>query len=345
MSQVSIPGATVSRRHWIALAVAALAGCGGSSSSTSDPTASSDSAGGSGGSGGSGTTTTTAGPASQPGTNGATQTAGTPGTGGTGVSVLGPISGFGSVIINGVHYDESGARITIDGAGASSGALRLGMVAGISGTRSSDGLTGVAQAIDIWSIAQGPVTSASGGSITVMGMNITLKASTFADVALFVGQTVVVWGLQADADGRQWVATRVDAASGRQATVTGRVEGSGDSRSVNGIRLTGDKASGLGSGLYRLTGEWDAEKQLLEVSSARRIDVRGDTGSGKAVEIEGVVTSALSGAYFMLGSVQVDASAVAGAAAALQIGQEIEVYGSWRGSVLVATKIEHEDHD
>ncbi|MGM9428149.1 DUF5666 domain-containing protein [Hydrogenophaga sp. MI9] len=336
MREVSTPAATVSRRHWIALAVAALTGCGGSSNTSGDGAATGGAA-----SGGSGSTAS-AGPT---GNDGSTQTAGTPGTGGTGISVLGAISGFGSVIINGVHYDESGARITIDGAGASSGALRLGMVAGISGTRSPDGLTGVAQAIDIWSIAQGTVTGASGDSFTVMGMNIALKASTFADVAPSVGQTVVVWGLQADADGRQWVATRVDAASGHRATVTGRVEGSGENRSVNGIRLTGDKASGLGSGLYRLTGEWDAEKQQLEVGAVRRIDVRGDTGSGKVVEIEGVVTSALSGAYFMLGSVQVDASAVAGAAAALQVGQEIEVYGSWQGSVLVATKIENEDHD
>jgi hypothetical protein len=336
MSQVSTPGAAVSRRRWIALAVATLAGCGGSSSTTSDGTVSGDTS-----SGGSGASTS----AGQTGTDGSTQTAGTPGTGGTGISVLGPISGFGSVVINGVHYDESSARITLDGSGAASSALRLGMVAGISGTRSSDGVTGVAQSIDIWSIAQGTVSSNSGGSFTVLGMNIALTGSTFVDVAPSVGQTVVVWGLQADADGRQWVATRVDAASGGRSVVTGRVEGSGESRSINGIRLTGDKASGLGGGLYRVVGEWDAEKQRLEVSSARRIDVRGDTGSGKSVEIEGVVTSGLSGNSFMLGSVQVDASAVAGVAATLQVGQKIEVYGSWQGAVLVATKIEHEDHD
>jgi hypothetical protein len=219
------------------------------------------------------------------------------------------------------------------------------MVAGISGTRSSDGLTGVAQAIDVWSIAQGTVSSAGGGSFTVLGMNIALKASTFADVTPSVGQSVVVWGLQADAGASQWVATRVDAAYGGKSVVTGRVEGSGENRTINGIRLTGDKASGLGNGLYRLTGEWDAEKQQLEVSAVRGIDVRGDTGSGQVVEIEGVVTAPLSGTFFMLGSVQVDASAVMAAASALQVGQGIEVYGSWRGSVLVATKIEHEDHD
>jgi hypothetical protein len=110
MTQVSTPAATVSRRHWIALAVATLAGCGGSSGTSSDATTTgSGASGGSEGSAGAGSD-------GQGGGGGATQTAGAPGTGGTGISVLGPISGFGSVIINGVHYDESGARITIDGA-------------------------------------------------------------------------------------------------------------------------------------------------------------------------------------------------------------------------------------
>ena len=331
------PEASVSRRHWIALAVAALAGCGGSGSDSSGDASAGGSWGDSTASGASGQST------------GAEQTAaaGAPGTGGTGISVQGPISGFGSVVINGVHYDESGARITLDGAGAGSSALRLGMVADIEGTRAADGLTGVAQSIDIWSIAQGVVSSVGAGSFTVMGMNITLKSSTFVEgVGPAVGQTVVVWGLQADAGGSQWVATRVDAGSGSRSVVTGTVVGSGDSRSINGVRLTGDKAKGLGAGvLYRVEGEWESDGNKLKVTSARRADVRGNTDSGKVVEIEGVVTAVLSGTFFTLGAVRVDASAVMGGAAALRVGQDIEVYGRWQGSTLVATKLEEEDHD
>jgi hypothetical protein len=97
--------------------------------------------------------------------------------------------------------------------------------------------------------------------------------------------------------------------------------------------------------IYRVEGEWHADEQELEVSSARRVDVRRDTSPGKVVEIEGVVTSPLSGGFFTLGSVRVDASAVAGAAAALRVGQEIEVYGRWQGSVLVASELETEDDE
>lgn len=335
MKQDLTPEASVSRRHWIALAVAALTGCGGGSSGTSGDASAGGSWGDSGATASSGQSA-----------DGQQTAAAAPGTGGTGISVQGPISGFGSVVINGVHYDESGARITLDGAGAGSSALRLGMVADIEGTRAADGQTGVAQSIEVWSIAQGVVTRVDGGSFTVMGMGIALKAATFVDVALSVGQTVAVWGLQADAGGSQWVATRVDAASGHRSVVTGTVLGSGDSRSVNGVRLTGDMAEGLGGGaIYRLEGEWEAEENKLKVTSARRVGVRGNTNSGVVVEIEGVVTAGLSGAFFTLGAVRVDASAVMGAAAALSVGQEIEVYGHWQGSTLVATKLEGEDHD
>jgi Domain of unknown function (DUF5666) len=338
MRQVPTPGAAVSRRHWIALAIATLTGCGGGSTDASGDVSATG-----------GTSADPAAPASGSASQSAdTQhAAATPGTGGTGISVLGPISGFGSIVINGVHYDESGARITLDGAGAGSGALRLGMVADVQGTRAADGLTGVAQSIDIWSIAQGAVSDAGSGRFTVMGMNIIMRSTTFVDVAgPSVGQRVAVWGLQADASGGQWLATRVDAASGDRSVVTGTVAGSGDSRTINGVRLTGDRAGELSADvIYRVEGEWDAQGQELRVATVRRVDVRRDTSPGKVVEIEGVVTSPLSGGLFSLGSVRVDASAVAGQAAALRIGQEIEVYGRWQGSVLVATKLEAEDEE
>jgi hypothetical protein len=221
------------------------------------------------------------------------------------------------------------------------------MVADVQGTRAADGLTGVAQSVDIWSIAQGVVSGVGAGRFTVMGMNIIVRSTTFMDVAgPSVGQRVVVWGLQADASGSQWLATRVDAASGDRSVVTGTVAGSGDSRTINGIRLTGDRADELSAGvIYRVEGEWHADELELEVETARRVDVRRDTASGKVVEIEGVVTSPLSGGFFTLGSVRVDASAVAGEAAALRVGQEIEVYGRWQGSVLVASKLEVEEED
>ncbi|MDH4062195.1 MAG: hypothetical protein OEU94_15415, partial [Aquincola sp.] len=52
----------------------------------------------------------------------------TGGTGATGAFIEGPITGFGSIIVEGVRFDESAARIEdADGGGIVRDALRLGM--------------------------------------------------------------------------------------------------------------------------------------------------------------------------------------------------------------------------
>jgi hypothetical protein len=81
-----------------------------------------------------------------PGTGG-TGTPLLPGTGGTGIFALGPITGFGSVWVNGVRYDDSTASVLLDGVAASSAELRVGMVAGLQGTRDAATLLGTARQV------------------------------------------------------------------------------------------------------------------------------------------------------------------------------------------------------
>ena len=50
------------------------------------------------------------------------------GIGGTGITTSGTITGFGSIFVNGVEYDLTGAGITVDGVPASDADLTLGMV-------------------------------------------------------------------------------------------------------------------------------------------------------------------------------------------------------------------------
>ncbi|MGS5088157.1 DUF5666 domain-containing protein [Hydrogenophaga sp. A37] len=348
------------RRHWIVLALSAMAGCGGGSS-TEEPVGAGGGAG-SGGSGGGQTPAAGGGDAAADG--GGTQVAGAPGTGGTGspggsdpgtggtgIFSHGSISAFGSVVLNGIHFDETGASIRINGASSSPGALRLGMVAGVQGERYADGVSGKAESIEVWSIARGPVTAAGGGQFTVLGMKIKTQGSTFLEgvasaSAIAAGQWVTVWGLQADAQASSWVATRVAVGSaGGLVVATGMVSGSKEQRLLNGIRLTGGDAEKLHSGrVTRVEGKWDAEAGSLEVKSDHDMDVRGENvGSSALVEIEGVVTSLLGGNRFTLGSVEVDASADASNYAKLKVGSKLEVYGTWQGQVLKATELEFED--
>ena len=63
------------------------------------------------------------------------------------VVVVGPISGFGSVIANGVEFDTAAAIVTIDDEPGAISTLRIGMVVSIRGT--IDITTGAARASEI----------------------------------------------------------------------------------------------------------------------------------------------------------------------------------------------------
>jgi hypothetical protein len=66
----------------------------------------------------------------------------------TAKSVVGKITGFGSVYVNGVEYDTNGASYEVDDASASSdSALAVGMVVKVQGSVNADGRTGTASSV------------------------------------------------------------------------------------------------------------------------------------------------------------------------------------------------------
>jgi hypothetical protein len=275
-----------------------------------------------------------------------------PGTGGTGVYAQGSITGFGSVIVNSIKFDDTGASVSLDGQAGSSAALRLGMVAEVQGQRSSSPGLGSASSISVWSVAQGRVTLVQSGLFTVMGMLIQTDSGTVFEglanaTALGAGMTVTVWGLQSGADGQRWTATRVAlAASGSDSVCTGLVSVSGTSVSLNNYLLSGAAATGLAAGqLVRAQGVLSASNSSLQLGTVRAASASsGPVPQGEA-EIEGVVTAVLSKTRFVLGTVEVDASsaAVSASVALLALGTRIEVYGTWQGRVLQASRISLEN--
>ena len=104
------------------------------------------------------------------------------GVGGTGV---GPVTGFGSVIVNGVHYDDSGIDNTnfFDDHGRTKADLKAGMMVAISG--SINGTNGTADNIAILRHVDGPMDD-NGVDLTtnrlkVMGQDVVVDASTTFD--------------------------------------------------------------------------------------------------------------------------------------------------------------------
>jgi hypothetical protein len=133
--------ACLTRRGWLVLTASALSACGGGSATTSS----------------------------------------LPGTGGTGIYAQGSIWGFGSVRVNGIKFDDTAATVQIDGQAGKSSDLRLGMVAGIQGLRGADVTLAIANSIEVWSIAQGPIASSLPGQFTLAGMTLQTDSGTVFD--------------------------------------------------------------------------------------------------------------------------------------------------------------------
>lgn len=157
----------------------------------------------------------------------------TSGIGRTGVS-LGTISNFGSVVVNGVHYETSTAVFTIDDAPGSQSDLSVGQVVFISGTSDDDFATGSADSVSFDDNVEGPVQSIdlTLGQLVVLGQTVIVGPDTSFDDSispaslsgLTVGDIVEVSGFVA-ANG-DIAATRIELKpAGSQFEVHGVVSG------------------------------------------------------------------------------------------------------------------------
>lgn len=118
----------------------------------------------------------------------------------TDVVTVGPITGFGSVITNGIVFDTGSASVLVDGEAGTLGDLRVGMIVSIRGE--IDDSTGAAQASEIrFGVdLEGPISSinAANGSFSVLGQTVFVDELTVIDEAAFdtlaVGNVVRVSG-------------------------------------------------------------------------------------------------------------------------------------------------------
>ena len=144
------------------------------------------------------------------------------GTGARASSASGPITGFGSVIVNGVHFDDSSASVTdADGAVRSRAELKLGMTTTIRGSAlmvDSNGARSTATSIVFGSAILGPVDSIDTGAKTfvVLGQTVDVTPTTVFEIglngglaSLSVNDVVEVYALF-DALNNHYSATRIE---------------------------------------------------------------------------------------------------------------------------------------
>lgn len=285
------------------------------------------------------------------------------GSGGTGQVAgsfsTGPISGFGSVIVNGVKYDDSAASVADDaGRTRRLGELGLGMIVEIEGTVDAAAGTGTARAIRIVGQLAGTVASldAAAGRFVVLGVVVQTDASTVWSSAaglagLGVGGPVEAWGF-ADPSTGMLRASRVDTRGDVEGLARLRGPASGYDRAaarltigtqVVDLRAAGELPARIDDGTeVRVAGLAVAAGQVLR---AVRLDlVRPQVADGVAdARVDGTVSRFESISRFAVAGLRVDASGATvsgGSAASLRNGARVRVIGSVTGGTLVARSLE-----
>ena len=279
------------------------------------------------------------------------------GTGGTGSFTSGPIRGFGSIVVNGVRYDDAAAQVVGDGGAALARSdLRLGMVVDVSGSDVSTATDGrrsaTATSIGVRSEIEGPVSAinAAAGTLTVLGQSVAITPGTVFDDGLrgglarvVVGQVVEVHGF-ADAQGAI-VATRIEREEpGRRYKLRGSVQAvdkaartlrvGGLTVSYASLNLATPPAQGTGVRV-ELAPTPDTAGRWI----ATRIDGMALPAGSAFAEVEGIVTAYASATRFSVNGVAVDASAVASVPTGVRLGARVEVEGTLKDGVLAARRV------
>lgn len=286
------------------------------------------------------------------------------GTGGTGAFASGPITGFGSIIVNGVRFDESNARVEDDDGGdRSAGELRLGMVVAIdSGEISSDasGRFATARRVRIGSELLGPVDSvdAAAGTLLVIGQRVRVDAATVFDsslggglASLVSGSVVEVYGFQ-DATSGGVLATRVEPRTPAPAVYKVRgpiaqLESAARQFQIGTETFTyagvGSVPGGLANGIIvraRVAATRDALGRWVVQSLVPGLQAPEDSDDA---EVKGLVTQFNSASSFAVNGITVDASRATVEGGVVSAGARVEVEGRFEAGVLLARKIDIED--
>lgn len=289
------------------------------------------------------------------------------GSGGTGTYSQGPITGFGSIIVNGVRFDDSVATvIDDDDVPRSRSDLRLGMIVEVEGgavRTEASGRAATANRVRFGSALVGPVASVdvAAGTLAVLGQTVRVGAGTVVDdrlagglAALAAGRVVEVHGLYDVANAR-FVATRIEPAPvGAAWQVRGPVASVDTAARVLRIGPAAFAYAGasavpaaLAAGdivRLRLRDEPDAPGRYRVDAFLAGVRAPEDRDSG---EIEGTITAFTSTTRFRVGALTVDASGAAfpDGTAGLRAGARVEVEGVLRAGVLRARTVEIASED
>jgi Domain of unknown function (DUF5666) len=274
------------------------------------------------------------------------------GTGGTGSFASGPITGFGSIVVGGVHFDESAARIANDdGTPRDRSELHLGTMVEIDSDEIRGGAATASQ-VRITSALIGAVESKAANALVANGQTVRIEAGTVFDERLAGGLTAIAVGRVLEVHGfvgvgsTEIVATRIEPKDGATAfkfrgevaaldTQTRTFDIGGQhfsyAASVNGV---GELRNGA---LVRIVVALLPDAQGRWV--VNDVGATGPRGDRAQVKADGVITTFVSNASFVVAGYMVNASAAQIVNGPLAAGLRVDVDGKLEAGVLVAHRV------
>jgi len=267
---------------------------------------------------------------------------------------VGPISGFGSIIVNGIRYDDSSAIVAADDRGGLTRSdLRLGMFVEVRGTSDSTTGLGTASAISVRSELKGVVANRTASEFQLLGVTVRTDVNTVFDNASNVvdGDFVEVYGVY-NSSTRTMLATRIEKKTLAEHKLRGLVSALDSVQrrfSLGSVLVDYNNAgavAGLANGVevqvYGATppasGAWPVTR--VSLSSAPSLS------NVSRVEIEAIIAQFVSVSNFRVGGVQIDGTGAAiegGTLAQLANGVRVEVRGDVQAGVVRASRIKIED--
>ena len=295
----------------------------------------------------------------------------------TAITAVGPITGFGSVIVNGIKFDDSAATVAKDASNILISNLRLGMTIEVTGKRPLVAITSstsvisatnaTADVIRVFSELKGPVQTVTAGSnkLMVLGISIAVDSSTVFDGisgisgingigAIKVGDSVEVYGFR-NLSTNEITATRIEAQSAPATTTPVPVALKGSVAALDATLKT-----------FTVNGQLVKYPNIIvtgNLANAAVVEVRGTAPSSggfvtatsvsvatlstpieaQELVITGIVTDFVSRGQFKVNGTIVDASSAnlsSGQIGLIANGIRCEVHGRVTQSILRATQIE-----
>jgi Domain of unknown function (DUF5666) len=293
-------------------------------------------------------------------------------SGNTPLMATGVITGFGSIYLNGKHFQTTHAAIRKNRKAVDQSQLAVGEVARIKASMNQTDGTEDADEVDVEEVVVGPIsaidTTAGMGmaTITVLGQTVKVNAGTslsksIPDIgSLKAGDVIAVDGL-VDSNG-DIAATRIDKDNGNSPyQVVGTVSNLDTMHKFKINNLTVDYT---GATLTGFTGGAPSNGDVVEVQGTmldsttsptptltatvvdRQMTDQEEAGNNGNIELEGLITTFTSATDFVVGEQKVTTTSSTeyrnGTAADLAKDVKVEVEGTISSGVLTATVVTFE---